>query len=342
MRGLVEVYYGDEKRISEPNMIMDNLGEIIAEFMTLPRALRSLDESVFPAAVLDTSNYTVRAISLGKDAPSYQYHAHSADLSAAIASDGILRVVSYGDVTLSSYQTSGFYAKTNTKLLPEFSRPDMDRLEERSTQVAYLPSSLDLGQNLNFIPSGGASACLGCYAPKGNFKVHILSAVVGAGQPLSDNLIVSAQFNNTTSFNAKGSIDSRGFIVMDVSDIYEGRNRELNEDYGALIMSHTTEWADPAGDLDIRYILNIDYNDFICLNIFGGIYNIGLWCYDLKAMADKGIYPPFSQHSKEDLEYKLVARKTFTQDLTTYQDSEGSAGILNLSDLKLIWSWGFR
>jgi hypothetical protein len=323
-------------------MVMDNLGEIIAEFMTIPRALRSLDESVFPSAILDTSNYTVRAISLGKDAPSYQYHAHSSDLSAAISSDGILRVVSYGDVTLSSYQTSAFYAKTNNKLLPEFSKPDMNRLEERSTQVNYLPSSLDLGQNLNFIPSGGASACLGCYAPDKNFKVHILSAVVGAGQPLTDNLIVSAQFNNNTGFNAKNTIDSRGFILMDVPDIYEGRDRELSENYGGLIMSHTTEWATPTGDLNIRYILNIDSNDFICLNIFGGIYNMGLWCYDLKAMADKGIYPPFSEHDKEDLEYKLVARKTFTQDLTTYKDSGTSPGILNLRDLKLIWSWGFR
>ena len=34
MIGVVEVFYGGNKIASEPNMIMDNLGEIIADFMS--------------------------------------------------------------------------------------------------------------------------------------------------------------------------------------------------------------------------------------------------------------------------------------------------------------------
>lgn len=344
MRGVVEVYYGGEKIASEPNMIMDNLGEVITDFMTLPRALKNIASA---SGLLDASNYTVRAASLGKDAPGYQFHAHSSELSAAMAVDGILRVVSYGDVSVSSYQTSSFYVSTGNKLLPEFPKPTMDRLEERSTQVSYLSSSLNVGHNLNFIPSGGVSASLGCYAPTGVFIAHILSASVGAGQPLSDNLIASAIYNNVSGFNCYETIDSRGFILMDVSNVLEGRQRENSNIFGGLIMSYVDGWQDPAtGDLSVDYILNIDPNDFLCLNMFGGIYNIGLWCYDIRAMLDKGMQPPFSQYSKEDLEYKLVARKTFTRDLTYYCDSTepGGAipGIELVQDLKLVWSWRFK
>lgn len=344
MRGVVEVYYGGNKIASEPNMIMDNLGEVITDFMTLPRALKSIPSA---SSILDASNYTVRAASLGKDAPGYQFHAHSSDLSAAIAADGILRVVSYGALDLSSYQTSSFYVATGNKLLPEFPKPTMDRLEERSTQVSYLPSSLDVGHNLNLIPSGGVSASLGCYAPTGVFTVHILSASVDAGQPLTDNLIVSAIYQNVSGFNAYETIDPRGFILMDVSSILEGRQRENSNVFGGLIVSHQDDWDDPLlGNLAVDYILNIDSKDFLCLNIFGGIYNIGLWCYDIRAMLDKGLQPPFTQYDKEQLEYKLVARKTFTRDLTYYCDSTEPGGkvpgIELLQDLKLVWSWKFK
>lgn len=343
MLGVVEVYYGGNKIASEPNMIMDNLGEVITDFMTLPRALKDIPSA---SSLLDASNYTVRAASLGKDAPGYQFHAHSSDLSAAMAADGILRVVSYGDVDVSSYQTSSFYVSTGNKLLPEFSKPTMDRLEERSTQVSYLPNSLDVGHNLNYISDDGLPS-LGCYAPTGVFTTHILSASVGVGQPLTDNLIASAVYNNVSGFNCYETIDSRGFILMDVSSIQQGRQREDAKVFGGLIMSHFDGWDDPTtGNLSVEYVLNIDSKDFLCLNIFGGIYNIGLWCYDVRAMLDKGLQPPFTQYNKEQLEYKLVARKTFTRDLTYYCDSSDPGGAIPgielVQDLKLVWSWKFK
>lgn len=336
---IVEVFYGQERIASEPNMVMDNLGEVIAEFMSLPRALKNFSEA---SALLDASNYSIRAASLGKDAAGYQFHAHSADLSAAIASDGILRVVSYGDVSLSSYQTSSFYVATNKKILPEYSDPTMNRLEEASTQVAYLPSSLDMGHNLNLIPSGGVSASLGCYAPTGTFTIYLVSASVNPGDPLTTNYITSASYINTSGFNAYETIDSKGFILMDVTSITEGRAREDADTYGGLIMSHNDNW-NTTGDLAVKYILYIYPSDFICLNLFGGIYNIGLWCYDIKAMLDKGLTPPFNQYDKELLEYKLVARKTFTKDLTYYRDStESDPGVEMVEPLKLVWSWKFK
>ena len=342
MIGVVEVFYGGNKIASEPNMIMDNLGEIIADFMSLPRALENIPSA---SSILDASNYTVRAASLGKDALGYQFHGHSSDLSAAMTADGILRVVSYGDTDVSSYQTSSFYVSTGNKLLPEFSKPTMDRLEERSTQVSYLPNSLDIGHNINYISEDGLPS-LGCYAPTGVFYAHILSASVTAGQPLTDNLIVSAVYTNTSGFNCYGTIDSRGFILMDVSNILEGRTRENANVFGGLLMSYRDGWDDLTGDLSVDYILNIDSKDFLSLNFFGGIYTIGLWCYDVRSMLDKGMQPPFTQYDKEQLEYKLVARKTFTRDLTYYCDSSDPTGdipgIELVQDLKLIWSWKFK
>lgn len=337
MIGIVEVFYGDNKVDEGSNMILDNLGEVITQFMTLPRALEHIPTA---SSLLDTSNYSVRAASLGKDALGYQYHAHTSALFGAITQDGILRVISYDDVTTSSYATSSFYVSTGLKLLPESSKPTMSRLEEGSTQIWYLSGSLDMGHNLNLIPSGGVSASLGCYAPSGNFIVHVLSARVDPLQPLTDNLIVSALFTNTSGFNCYKSIDSRGFITMQSSSIIQGRAFENASVYPGLIVSYPNGW-DTTGNLEIKYILNVDSKDFVCLNIFGGIYNIGLWCYDVEAMLAKGMYPPFTSYDKDELEYKLVARKTFTRDLTSYKDY-GAPGITAVEDLKLVWTWRFK
>jgi len=338
MIGIVEVFYGNEKVAEEENMILDQLGEVIATFMSLPRGLSNIESA---SAILDASNYTIRAASLGKDALGYQHHAHFQGLSALNSSGNVYRVISFQDNSVSSYHTSAVYQERFLKLLPEFSKPTMTRLESTSTKVSYLPSSLDMGHNLNLMPSGGLSSCLGCYAPTGSFQIFYLGIPSDLTNITDDNIICSGLFNNVSGFNAYQSIDSRGFITMQSSSLVEGKNLEAAGIYPGLLLTHSTGWDAANADFNVKYLLNINSKDFICLNIFGGIYNIGLWCYDIGAMMRKGMYPPFSQYDKEELEYKLVARKTFTKDLT-YQQDYGLPGILASEDLKLVWTWRFK
>ena len=338
MRGVVEVYRGDEKILEEPNMIMDNTGELIVDVLTLFRDISSIPTA---SAILDTSNYTIRAATLGKDAAGYSHHAHSDLLGLG---DDIIRVISYEDISVSSYHTSAFGIATNTAILPEASHPKMKRLESASTAVSGL---YDYGHNVNRVGLSLDDKKFGCYAPSGEFEVYIVSGPVEVGDE-NQKVIVSATLNNTRGFNSfqnPSAIDSRGFIVNTVNSVAAGKALEDAETYRGVLISHDSDWG--TGNLDVRAVIGISPEDLIVLNAYGGVYNIGLWGIDLKKMINKGMLPPYDLTASDDMEYKLLARKTFTRDITYYADDTPYAGLIQVvtgttSDLKFVWRWVFK
>jgi len=350
MIGVVEVYRGNEKVLEESNMLMDHLGDQIAFWMTLPRGFSGIPSA---SSIYDTSNYTVRAATLGKDAAGYSLHGHSKDLSATIIADGIFRVLSYEGASSVSYrssETAVYYLSTDAaerseritryNILPEDSKPTMSRLESGSTRVPGFPTTPDLGHNLNYTISGDAYKPVGCYAPAGNSRYYMLSSLPdGRGsQALINN---NVGFNSTNGVNAK-AIDSRGFIRVTVNNIVDGTAASAGgQFYKGLLLTHDGG-AGLDETLSVGHVLGIEKPDFLALNFFGGIYTIGLWGFDLEKMREKGMYPPFSQYSIEDLEYKLFARKTFTKDLTYYEGVGAFQNFLEVTRLTINWRFKFK
>jgi len=79
IRGKVEVYtdYGtkDQKLVSEDNnVVVDGAGEIIVDMLTTTPSLSGIPSA---SAILDTSNYTIQAMTFGKDEEGYKRHAHT-------------------------------------------------------------------------------------------------------------------------------------------------------------------------------------------------------------------------------------------------------------------------
>lgn len=75
MRGEVEIYRGSEKIYHADNMIVDGAGKTIADIMTLSRSLSGVEDHA-TSSILDTSNYTIQAISFGKDKQSFNDYGH--------------------------------------------------------------------------------------------------------------------------------------------------------------------------------------------------------------------------------------------------------------------------
>ena len=324
---------------------MDNLGKHIAFFMTLPRHFESIPEA---SAFYDTSNYTVRATSLAKDAAGYNYHAHGGLVHNP--NDGIFRVFSYEGNASKSYRTekfASFYSPevsanvTRVKVLPEFSNPYMQRLESKNTSVGLVNNCPDVGHNLNLTISGNNYKAAGCYAPYGDVFFYVLSSLA----PGAD-LVVSGKVVNGVGFNSVGSreikpIDTRGFIRVTINDPVETETKYNNgvpldnRNYGLYLRPN------PAGlspSYEVWHTLIIQKADVLALNFFGGIYTIGLWGYDIEKMISKDMYPPYHQYDIDDLEYKLFARKTFNKDLTYYEGNTSNFAEVN----KLIVNWRFK
>jgi len=63
MRGVVEIWNGDELVLEEPNMLVDGAGELLADIMTVSPSLSGLEAPT--SSILDASNYRIQAISFG-------------------------------------------------------------------------------------------------------------------------------------------------------------------------------------------------------------------------------------------------------------------------------------
>ena len=204
------------------NMVVDKAGELIVDMLTVSPSLSSIPTA---SSVLDASNYTVQAISFGKDFSGYDSHAHNVGNTLATQTlfvDNVVRVVSFEDVTVSSYHTSAtigriinqtpevsaFYA-----LLPEYPAPNNTRLEERDTShtLSVAADNHNTGHNVNALMVKEASAgtfvnrgeLIGCWPASAGTDFAILSSFTDAGHS-----IYSGTFSG--NFNYFGNMDPSG------------------------------------------------------------------------------------------------------------------------------------
>ena len=55
MRGIVEIWKGDELILTEPNMLVDGAGELLADVMTVSPSLSGVEDHA-TSSILDASN----------------------------------------------------------------------------------------------------------------------------------------------------------------------------------------------------------------------------------------------------------------------------------------------
>lgn len=310
-------------------MFVDLAGEHIADIMTMNRSLASIPSA---SAILDTSNYTFQAISYGKDAEGFRYHAHTV---LSPSSDGIIKVTSYGSNTVSSYspRITASALSHIYKQYPESPKPTDTRLESKSTVPNYSTNVSNIGQYLN--PSinpqlsaythliGGFPAASGT-----NYKIFNSS-----GELIVSGLLVGS------IYNLSGIMDSSGFLTFAQANLALQKllySLSVGDytfyGYGVIRSAESgfpnevaLKWYLPAGDCG-------------ALNLFGGVYQIGLWCLDIKQMLKEGKLPPYSFNPLNNIrKYRLFAKKTFNRDLITYNDDGVNSGFKALFDLATGW-----
>lgn len=188
----------------------------------------------------------------------------------------------------------------------------------------------DLG-TVNVIPSGILALTDGAYPPSGGIKVYIAS-----GQyPYA--IIASSVVSG--NFNTKGSMDFRGYVnKTSATSILDASN--------GLIVSSTPSLSSTG---EVIFAVSIASSDAAMANVYGGITQMGLWGYNLKDNISNGLLPPYTFKRSpsetgtyiEPLTYKLFAKKVFADNIVRASDSGSAAGLLNHSNLRLIWRLRF-
>lgn len=293
-------------------LFADKAGELLADIFTISPSLSAIPSA---SGWLDASNYTVQAISFGKDALGYQNHAHSLVFSSLIT-DGIVRVVS--TETVSAYHSSAaLYGP-----LPEAPNPVVPRLESKSTAITttdtdlgreYYPELInDLGHNTNtFLLSANTIEKLaGCYPPSGGVTWYILSSINSPNTPIAQGTFLG-------NFNLRQSMDLSGFVNMIVSSAQDGANKGITFSGGpasGLIVYAAPDFSSTG---EVQYRVTLSGGDAGLASMYGGIYNLGLWTLDLKAMANDGLTPPFSFSAlNNQRRYRLFAKASLSRDIT--------------------------
>ena len=377
MRGEVEIWDGDKLVHKEPNMLVDGAGELLAEIMTVSPSLSGVEDHA-PSSILDSSNYTIQAISFGTGSDAYKSTRNAQAVSEAKTNFIIDTFwdnpagTEAGPVVLATQEAAvgGSYA-------PEVGLPDSpnpaSRVLEEDTSVTgvltidgadYSISSVfpGNGQHVNFLPSAIGSSMMEStifsgvgdpsllYYPSALGLVQgslgafaIGSSTQGAMTRATQLVLATPALGLTTAptdsfgfFNEVSSMDVSGFVNMVMSGS-PGTTTDYAMSSGASGLC-VSGGADIANSGMVEYSVMLSKGDARVVNMYGGIYHLGLWTIDMEKSLENGNTPPFAFGVLNNpRKYKLFARKGLSRNLCFINDHGANRGIENYTDLTIKW-----
>jgi len=302
-------------------MIVDKAGEVIVDILTMSPSLAEIPSA---SAILDVSNFTFQAISYGKDASGFNHHAHLFYDPDAL--QPVIVVKSYEATSVSSYHSSAIASAIfDYKLLPSYPDPLDTRLEKlpcRTLGSGF--SGIDIGHCANhlLIPSLSSNYYkLGCFAPSDGINYYVVTDI--------DNYLSKVIYSGTLSstYNTYGLMDGSGHLTFAPLNGAQGKAAATAGEFTSGVLINLASNFSSTGRVDLAW--RLDAGDAGTLLLYGGVYHLGLWCLDVKAMLAEGHYPPFSFDPLNNIrKYRLFAKKTFNRDLLYINDGTGiAAGI---------------
>jgi hypothetical protein len=368
MRGEVEVWRGDTLLMKEPNMLVDGAGELLADIMTVSRSLSGIEDHA-TSSILDSSNYTIQAISFGTGSDAFKKNAH------AWSQDKEDKIKNYTDVTFLAGGTGipsyiEMYSWDSSSYIPEVGLPHYPdpvlRVLDLNTNVSASIGGIEVssvfpgnGQLTNFIPSAIMSgmmedtqfssitsatvvaSLLGCFvegssAPYSLSKKNRRHFLSGAPADYDDPFFTNSV--DGSFFNEVSSMDVSGFVNMVMSSVPDA-TYNMSSAASGLVLSAAPTFA---SDGVIEYSVMIAAGDVGHANAYGGIYHLGLWSIDMKQSLLNGNTPPFEfTILNNPRKYKLFSRKGLSKNLCYIEDDGTNAGDKNYSDLLIKWRLHF-
>jgi len=388
MRGEVEIWDGDKLLHRESNLLVDGAGELLADIMTVSPSLSGIADHA-TSSILDSSNYTIQAISFGTGGDAFTSARNAQYLSAdkirylvkTIGESG--NGIRGGPLVIALQNVLDGSSYIPDVGLPEAPNPSSKVLEQNTSVSASFTGSgvrVDVssvfpgnGQHINFLPSAIGSSMmestefaystpdtastypsslvlaqtvLGAF-PVGSstqgamdLATYRILAQEGVETAFPTNL--SAVSDTFGFFNEVSSMDVSGFVNMVMSgspgtDIK--KEYEMSSGASGLTVSGG---HDPTNSGTVEYSVMLAGGDLATVNLYGGIYHLGLWTIDMKQSLLNGNTPPFAfSVLNNPRKYKLFARKGLSKNLCYINDHGDNAGFVKHTDLTIKWRLHF-
>jgi len=364
---------------SESNLVVDGAGESIVDMLTVPSATlgvapRVMDASNWRFGALSfgpaAASFSANAYTYPEIGPLRNFIIKKSDdlcngttedvdsWFKQICTDKQIRV-RWVSGTIGAAHGATASAYTPPYQLPSYPDPLDRKLED--TRTAYAIASGDgtqcFGQfenRIQFKPNDASSYFQGAYPRSAtNTSAMLVSSYVGDFQSdASANMIVFQQ--STGGYNANEVMDYRGFITTQYNATSPGHSLSRVCVSGST-PNTITGAASFVIDPRVSIFTTIESKDVWMMNLFGGLHQMGLWNMDTpKALLSNEVpfltgNPSFSNPKfintgtgTTSQEFKLFAKKTFTDNLTRNQDNGSNAGLNNAVNLKIHWTLDFR
>ena len=241
-----------------------------------------------------------------------------------------------------------------------------------------LPVNGDIGQNINLGPSAYTESILSNWSGwddlSSSDKIKLANLVrahygayadssgsLGVGDPNSPinasgsfayvvssydfgggamDALVATSSVYSGYFNSASSMDTSGYVTM----ISTGVNDTTRSSTSGLIIEPSDITFSSTGK--IKYQVTIASGDVGATTMYGGIYTMGLWCFDVPATIQDGGVAPFAwdpiTHKRK---YKLFSKKGFNKNICHHSDWDlygaGESGMQNVEDLLISWTLDF-
>jgi hypothetical protein len=387
MRGEIEIWAGDKLLHKEPNMLVDGAGELLAEVMTVSPSLSGIEDHA-TSSILDSSNYTIQAISFGTGSGAFTSQRNAQFLS----DDKIQYLVKTIGETANGVKIGPMVialqkAPLGESYLPEVGLPESpnpsSRVLEHNTSIpaSFTGSGVTVdvssvfpgnGQHVNFLPSAIGSGMMestefAYFTPDDTASTYPSSLVltqtslgafpVGSStQGAMDSTtyrMMAAQASSPFPqvletgadtfgyFNEVSSMDVSGFVNMVMSGS-PGTTTGYAMSSGASGLC-VSGGADSTNSGTVEYSIRLSKGDMATVNLYGGIYHLGLWTIDMKQSLLNGNTPPFAfSVLNNPRKYRLFARKGLSKNLCFINDNPGGAtGFTNHTELTIKWRLHF-
>lgn len=343
-------------------MLTQGFGEVITDVLTINPAL-ALIPGV--SSILDTSNFTFYAVSLGKDSQGYQTHAHyllspftgtlpnflGIGYTGLQGNSGYVLSRRFNSTSPSSYHSSStqiYFSSTYTSVpsypsvydigLDKSSKSGFEVNQLIQNEVIFLsalasnPALKDFGHYKNVVIDKYSTSTVYLGLNLGIiFNVSGMWNLIGSYPPSGNSsiyMLVDSNGSFVTSGNLSGVFNTQG--VVDVNGFIR-----INPSVNAIGASAGPMMyvSSLASNPSVYVQVPIQMGDAAALALFGGVNHIGLWCLDLKEMLKDGLMPPYSwSNVNTNRKYKLVAKSTFWNDILLNDDVGGISGLKRLAD----------
>jgi len=293
-------------------MFVKGFGEHIIDILTVNPELSGIASA---SSILDVSNYTFQALTFGKDAEGFKHHAHTIHSeSDGVYNNGKLHIVVYNNTSPSSYHSSATKAYFSSTYNSDPNYPHYyDTRLERASTVTNVSSAGEVGHYLN---PAAVSSTSGLWNVVGGFPPSTVTEYVmynPTGGLVTSGSMKSGFFNEHSLMNPSGYLTFAQISASSASSVKSTINGWAS---GALV---TASGIDTNAQIQICVTLHT--SDLASLAAFGGLNHIGVWCLDIREMLASGNVPPYTWNAKNDnRKYKLVAKKTFWDDLLYHED----------------------